>query len=121
MLSLIFIGVLITCSSFFLEFRVLMLIILLTLKVIFIKLVNVENVIIEYIFIIDLIRSIIILLTIWITFLIILSRFAKEVQKNKIFLFYVTFIILLLIICFTVINLLAFYFFLNQFCFLLLY
>ncbi|YP_009159626.1 NADH dehydrogenase subunit 4 (mitochondrion) [Amblyomma americanum] len=111
MLSLIFMGVLITCSSFFLEFSVLMLMILLTLKVIFIKLVNVENVIIEYMFMMDLMSSMMILLTIWITFLMILSSFAKEVQKNKMFLFYVTFMMLLLMICFTVMNLLAFYFF----------
>lgn len=59
---------------------------------------------------IDLIRLILILLTIWVSFLIILARVTNKVRENKNFIFYLTLILRLLIFCFSVTNLLFFYF-----------
>lgn len=63
------------------------------------------------IFGIDLISYMLILLTIWLTFLMILARNIGGVRDNKSFIFYLSLIIFLLIICFRVLNLLFFYFF----------
>nr|UXX50207.1 NADH dehydrogenase subunit 4 [Haemaphysalis formosensis] len=58
---------------------------------------------------IDLMSLMLILLTIWISFLMILA--SNNISNNKNFVFYLTLMLFLLIICFSVTNLLLFYFF----------
>nr|QPM99859.1 NADH dehydrogenase subunit 4 [Haemaphysalis flava] len=60
---------------------------------------------------IDLMSLMLILLTIWISFLMMLASFTKKVSNNKSFIFYLTMMMMLLIICFSVLNLIFFYFF----------
>nr|YP_010185074.1 NADH dehydrogenase subunit 4 [Haemaphysalis montgomeryi]QVJ97811.1 NADH dehydrogenase subunit 4 [Haemaphysalis montgomeryi]WCD42530.1 NADH dehydrogenase subunit 4 [Haemaphysalis montgomeryi] len=63
------------------------------------------------IFGIDLMSYMLILLTIWLTFLMILASNMGGVSDNKSFIFYLSLMMFLLIICFSVLNLLFFYFF----------
>nr|YP_007475037.1 NADH dehydrogenase subunit 4 [Haemaphysalis formosensis]AFU55286.1 NADH dehydrogenase subunit 4 [Haemaphysalis formosensis] len=58
---------------------------------------------------IDLMSLMLILLTVWISFLMILA--SNSISNNKNFVFYLTLMLFLLIICFSVTNLLLFYFF----------
>nr|YP_010693863.1 NADH dehydrogenase subunit 4 [Haemaphysalis bispinosa]WCD42303.1 NADH dehydrogenase subunit 4 [Haemaphysalis bispinosa] len=67
--------------------------------------------IISMFFGIDLMSLMLILLTIWITFLMFLASTSFKVSSNKMFNFYLNFMMLLLILCFSVNNLLFFYFF----------
>nr|UXX50298.1 NADH dehydrogenase subunit 4 [Haemaphysalis yeni] len=60
---------------------------------------------------IDLMSFMLILLTIWISFLMLLASTSGKVSENKNFVFYLTLMMFLLIICFSVLNLLFFYFF----------
>uniref|UniRef100_A0AAT9FEY5 NADH-ubiquinone oxidoreductase chain 4 n=1 Tax=Haemaphysalis megaspinosa TaxID=1155002 RepID=A0AAT9FEY5_9ACAR len=60
---------------------------------------------------IDLMSLMLILLTIWISFLMMLASFANKVSNNKSFIFYLSMMMLLLIFCFSVLNLMFFYFF----------
>uniref|UniRef100_A0AAT9FFC0 NADH-ubiquinone oxidoreductase chain 4 n=1 Tax=Haemaphysalis megaspinosa TaxID=1155002 RepID=A0AAT9FFC0_9ACAR len=60
---------------------------------------------------IDLMSLMLILLTIWISFLMMLASFANKVSNNKSFIFYLSMMMLLLIVCFSVLNLMFFYFF----------
>nr|YP_010324881.1 NADH dehydrogenase subunit 4 [Haemaphysalis sulcata]UNO53932.1 NADH dehydrogenase subunit 4 [Haemaphysalis sulcata] len=60
---------------------------------------------------IDLMSLMLILLTIWISFLMILASINNGVSDNKSFIFYLSLMSFLLIICFSVANLLYFYFF----------
>nr|QLD96981.1 NADH dehydrogenase subunit 4 [Amblyomma marmoreum] len=59
----------------------------------------------------DLMSSLMILLTLWIIFLMMNASMKDKVFLNKTFMFYVLIMMILLIICFSVSNLLAFYFF----------
>nr|YP_011017337.1 NADH dehydrogenase subunit 4 [Amblyomma naponense]WQF69000.1 NADH dehydrogenase subunit 4 [Amblyomma naponense] len=59
----------------------------------------------------DLMSSLLIILTVWISILMIKASIKNEVFQNKNFLFYVIIMMMLLLICFSVVNLLAFYFF----------
>lgn len=66
--------------------------------------------IISSIFGIDLISFILILLTIWISFLMLMASVKTGIRSNKNFVFYLRLITFLLVNCFIVINLLLFYF-----------
>nr|YP_009370183.1 NADH dehydrogenase subunit 4 [Haemaphysalis concinna]ARO89821.1 NADH dehydrogenase subunit 4 [Haemaphysalis concinna] len=59
---------------------------------------------------IDLMSLMLILLTIWVSFLMILASVTNKVSENKNFIFYLTLMLSLLIFCFSVTNLLFFYF-----------
>nr|YP_010329410.1 NADH dehydrogenase subunit 4 [Haemaphysalis campanulata]UNO53841.1 NADH dehydrogenase subunit 4 [Haemaphysalis campanulata] len=110
MLKLIFMSMLILCMfSFLSQFQ--MMISMISLFILsFLIYYNNMNLISPF-FGIDLMSLMLILLTIWITFLMILASNSLGVSKNKNFIFYMNFMLLLLVICFSVLNLLFFYFF----------
>nr|YP_010324907.1 NADH dehydrogenase subunit 4 [Haemaphysalis danieli]UNO54036.1 NADH dehydrogenase subunit 4 [Haemaphysalis danieli] len=60
---------------------------------------------------IDLMSLILILLTIWISFLMMMASSVNQVNENKNFIFYLVLMMFLLIMCFSILNLLFFYFF----------
>nr|YP_010324894.1 NADH dehydrogenase subunit 4 [Haemaphysalis punctata]UNO53945.1 NADH dehydrogenase subunit 4 [Haemaphysalis punctata] len=66
---------------------------------------------ISSIFGIDLLNLMMIMLTIWISFLMVLAMNYKLIMYKKNFIFYLTLMMVLLIVCFSVMNLLLFYFF----------
>uniref|UniRef100_UPI0030FEE2A2 NADH dehydrogenase subunit 4 n=1 Tax=Amblyomma papuanum TaxID=3065601 RepID=UPI0030FEE2A2 len=60
---------------------------------------------------VDILSNTLILLTVWLSFLMILASFKNYIFKDKSFLFYVNLMMFLLVICFSVSNLLMFYLF----------
>lgn len=110
MLKLILIRLLILCLFLYLcQFQIIIRIIYLFTITFTFYYSNLD--IISPFFGIDLISFILIILTIWISFLMILARTSLGMRRNKNFIFYLTLIIVLLIVCFRVLNLLFFYFF----------
>nr|YP_044787.1 NADH dehydrogenase subunit 4 [Amblyomma triguttatum]BAD24960.1 NADH dehydrogenase subunit 4 [Amblyomma triguttatum] len=111
MLNLIFSSVLILCLIFYFNSFEIMIMLLFTSLVFFIKiLMNPSYSTMEFMEM-DLMSEIMILLSIWITFLMLLSSFANKIYMNKFFLFYVMAMLFLLEMCFTMVNLMMFYFF----------
>nr|WEF74997.1 NADH dehydrogenase subunit 4 [Amblyomma mixtum] len=111
MLSMIFISFLILWMSFFLKTLEIMVMILFMIMTFLCFMMNVNVMEIMENFSLDLLSNLMILLTIWITFLMILASFTHEISLNKMFLFYTMLMMFLLMVCFSVSNLLAFYFF----------
>lgn len=110
MLKLILMRILILCLFMYLaQFQIIVMIISLFIITFFLYYNNIN--IISPFFGIDLISFILIILTIWISFLILLARTYLGVRNNKNFVFYLRIIIFLLIVCFRVLNLLFFYLF----------
>lgn len=107
---IIFLGVLILCIIFYINSFEIILTILILILILFLQIIN-NELLLRHIFNLDLLSLLIIILTIWITFLIFLARIYNKIVINKNFKFYVIVIIWLLIICFSLTNLLSFYFF----------
>nr|YP_010534073.1 NADH dehydrogenase subunit 4 [Amblyomma latum]UXX50168.1 NADH dehydrogenase subunit 4 [Amblyomma latum] len=95
---------------FFKTFEVLLMIILMMIFAFF-QILNSYEIMIMSQFNLDLMSNLLILLTIWISFLMIMASFFKKVSLNKSFLFYVSMMMFLLIMSFSVSNLMIFYFF----------
>nr|YP_011017311.1 NADH dehydrogenase subunit 4 [Amblyomma argentinae]WQF68974.1 NADH dehydrogenase subunit 4 [Amblyomma argentinae] len=87
-----------------------MLMILMLLITTFLQVVN-NNLVVSHSINLDLMSSLLILLTIWISFLMFLASFNNKVSMKSNFSFYINMMMFLLIICFSVTNLLSFYFF----------
>nr|QLD97059.1 NADH dehydrogenase subunit 4 [Amblyomma tholloni]QLD97072.1 NADH dehydrogenase subunit 4 [Amblyomma tholloni] len=96
-------------SFFFGSFEIMVMILMMMISYFFRVVIN-NNDMIMWQFSIDLMSSLLIILTIWITFLMILASFKNKVFMNKNFLFFVNMMMILLILCFSVSNLMAFYF-----------
>nr|YP_010535398.1 NADH dehydrogenase subunit 4 [Amblyomma mixtum]UYB77959.1 NADH dehydrogenase subunit 4 [Amblyomma mixtum] len=111
MLSMIFISFLILWMSFFLKTLEIMVMILFMIMTFLCFMMNVNVMEIMENFSLDLLSNLMILLTIWITFLMVLASFTHSISLNKMFLFYTMLMMFLLMVCFSVSNLLAFYFF----------
>nr|WQF69075.1 NADH dehydrogenase subunit 4 [Amblyomma nodosum] len=111
MLMVIIMSFLILWMSFFLNSFEVMFMMLMILIYFMFKFSSISELMIMKEFNMDLLSSLLIMLTIWISFLMILASFFKSIHVNKSFLFYVNMMMFLLIICFSVSNLLAFYFF----------
>nr|YP_011017376.1 NADH dehydrogenase subunit 4 [Amblyomma parvitarsum]WQF69039.1 NADH dehydrogenase subunit 4 [Amblyomma parvitarsum] len=111
MLSTIFMSFLIVWLSFFFSSFESMLLISMMLMIFFVQISMKSETMMMEMFNVDLLSALLILLTIWISLLMILASFLNKVFMNKNFLFYVNMMMFLLIICFSVSNLLAFYFF----------
>lgn len=110
MLKLIIIRIVIICLfSLVREIQIIVIILFLFISTFLIFSLKLN--LISSIFGIDLLNLIIIILTIWISFLMVLAINYKLIIYKKNFIFYLTLIIVLLIVCFRVINLLLFYFF----------
>nr|AHF21595.1 NADH dehydrogenase subunit 4 [Allothyrus sp. LamingtonNP-QMS95173] len=59
----------------------------------------------------DLLTMVLLLLSFWISFLMLMSMYNKNILLIKSFVFYVNFMLLMLIICFSIMNMLGFYLF----------
>nr|YP_010535372.1 NADH dehydrogenase subunit 4 [Amblyomma hebraeum]QLD96942.1 NADH dehydrogenase subunit 4 [Amblyomma hebraeum]QLD96955.1 NADH dehydrogenase subunit 4 [Amblyomma hebraeum]UYB77933.1 NADH dehydrogenase subunit 4 [Amblyomma hebraeum] len=110
MLMMLIFSILILGMSFFWNLYEIMIMILMLLIYFFQKTSN-SNGEVFYQINVDLMSSLLIILTIWISFLMLMASKTNKVSENKIFMFYVLIMMNLLIICFSVTNLLAFYFF----------
>nr|YP_011017350.1 NADH dehydrogenase subunit 4 [Amblyomma dubitatum]WQF69013.1 NADH dehydrogenase subunit 4 [Amblyomma dubitatum] len=111
MLMIFMMSFLILWMSFFFNAFELMVMILMIMIFFVFQFINMMDLMIIKEFNLDLMSSLLIMLTIWISFLMILASTFKNVFLNKSFLFYVNLMMFLLIICFSISNLLAFYFF----------
>uniref|UniRef100_UPI0030FE7A03 NADH dehydrogenase subunit 4 n=1 Tax=Bothriocroton auruginans TaxID=188736 RepID=UPI0030FE7A03 len=110
MLELILWSFSILCVQFFLHsFQVMIMLMFLMLKLITFF-VSCEGQM-SFFFNVDLLSNLMISLTIWITILMFLASMKNHVYKNKVFVFYSILMNFLLIICFSVSSILAFYFF----------
>uniref|UniRef100_UPI0030FF1551 NADH dehydrogenase subunit 4 n=1 Tax=Amblyomma limbatum TaxID=591489 RepID=UPI0030FF1551 len=112
MLNLLSSTILILCLLFYLKsFELMIMLLMLTyfflIKIVMFTMFESITEMME----LDLLSSILILLSIWITFLMLLASLNNKISFNKFFMFYVILMLLLLEMCFSMINLLAFYFF----------
>nr|YP_010534060.1 NADH dehydrogenase subunit 4 [Amblyomma gervaisi]UXX50155.1 NADH dehydrogenase subunit 4 [Amblyomma gervaisi] len=110
MMMLIISSLTIMCLFFFFNFFEIMLAFLMLLLFFFLKTMNLQKMLVMEQFNCDLMSCLMLLLTIWIIFLMIKTSAFKIVMHNN-FMFYIVLMTLLLILCFSVVNLLAFYFF----------
>uniref|UniRef100_UPI0030FE9284 NADH dehydrogenase subunit 4 n=1 Tax=Amblyomma postoculatum TaxID=3107720 RepID=UPI0030FE9284 len=111
MLNLIISSVLILCLIFYFNsFEVMIMLLFMSLMFFFSILMNANCTMTEFMEL-DLMSGIMILLSVWITFLMLLASFNNKVYVNKFFLFYVLMMLFLLEMCFSVNNLMMFYFF----------
>nr|YP_011017389.1 NADH dehydrogenase subunit 4 [Amblyomma neumanni]WQF69052.1 NADH dehydrogenase subunit 4 [Amblyomma neumanni] len=111
MLISVFMSFMIMCMSFFFTSYEMLLLIVLMMLVFYSHFLMKSELLVMEIFSIDLMSFLLILLTFWVSFLMILASFYNQVFLNKNFVFYVNLMMFLLVICFSVSNLLAFYFF----------
>nr|BCW91333.1 NADH dehydrogenase subunit 4 [Amblyomma sp.] len=111
MLMAIFGSFLILCITLLMQTFEIMLMILVMMMGFFVQIISMQEVYIMSQFNMDLMSVLLVILTIWITFLMFLASNFNKICNNKSFLFYVNLMMFLLIICFSVTNLLAFYFF----------
>nr|UWI72015.1 NADH dehydrogenase subunit 4 [Haemaphysalis yeni] len=110
MLMLILMSFSIMCMFYLLNsFQVMILIMVMMMKITLFSLNNCEN--INLFFNLDLMSLMMIFLSFWISFLMLMASNFNNVMNNKNFVFYVSLMLFLLVICFSVSNLLAFYFF----------
>nr|YP_010329462.1 NADH dehydrogenase subunit 4 [Haemaphysalis mageshimaensis]UNO53997.1 NADH dehydrogenase subunit 4 [Haemaphysalis mageshimaensis] len=110
MLKLIFLSMLILCMFLWLNQFQSMIAIIFVFCMSFLFYYNNINMI-SLFFGIDLMSLMLILLTIWITFLMFLASMSFGVSVNKTFTFYLNLMMMMLILCFGTTNLLFFYFF----------
>nr|YP_010329423.1 NADH dehydrogenase subunit 4 [Haemaphysalis yeni]UNO53867.1 NADH dehydrogenase subunit 4 [Haemaphysalis yeni] len=110
MLKLIFMSLSILCMFMYIESIQMMISMILFFFLSILLYFSNINVISSF-FGIDLMSLMLILLTIWISFLMILASMTNKVSENKNFIFYLTLMLSLLIFCFSITNLLFFYFF----------
>nr|QFQ33840.1 NADH dehydrogenase subunit 4 [Amblyomma geoemydae] len=111
MLMSLILSVLILWMSFFLSVFEIMLMIIVMVLLFLIQITVMDSSVMAYQFNMDLLNSLLIILTMWIVLLMIKASFSNKVSLSKNFMFYVNLMMVLLIICFLVSNLLAFYFF----------
>nr|YP_009332019.1 NADH dehydrogenase subunit 4 [Amblyomma sculptum]APH07716.1 NADH dehydrogenase subunit 4 [Amblyomma sculptum]WEF75036.1 NADH dehydrogenase subunit 4 [Amblyomma sculptum] len=111
MLSVIFISFWIMCVSFFFKTLEIMVMILFLMMTFLCYMTHMNVMEIMENFSLDMLSNLMISLTIWISFLMVLASFTNSVSLNKMFLFYIMLMMFLLLVCFSVSNLLAFYFF----------
>uniref|UniRef100_UPI0030FF1C99 NADH dehydrogenase subunit 4 n=1 Tax=Amblyomma breviscutatum TaxID=3134081 RepID=UPI0030FF1C99 len=104
-------SILILWTSFFFKAFEIMLMILIMILFFFLKITTMESSEMDYQFNMDPLNSLLIILTMWISFLMIKASIYNKVFLQKNFMFYVILMMMLLITCFLVSNLLAFYFF----------
>nr|YP_007475050.1 NADH dehydrogenase subunit 4 [Haemaphysalis inermis]AFU55299.1 NADH dehydrogenase subunit 4 [Haemaphysalis inermis] len=110
MLMMILMSFLILCMFYMLSSTQLMiLVMLMMIKIVIFSLSQCET--INLFLNLDLMGLMMIFLSVWITFLMLMASNVNNVNENKNFLFYVLLMMFLLIICFSTSNLLAFYFF----------
>nr|YP_010329449.1 NADH dehydrogenase subunit 4 [Haemaphysalis cornigera]YP_011004259.1 NADH dehydrogenase subunit 4 [Haemaphysalis taiwana]UNO53906.1 NADH dehydrogenase subunit 4 [Haemaphysalis cornigera]UNO53919.1 NADH dehydrogenase subunit 4 [Haemaphysalis cornigera]WPS93621.1 NADH dehydrogenase subunit 4 [Haemaphysalis taiwana] len=110
MLKLIFLSFLILCMFMWLNQFQMMISMIFVFIISFTLYFNKINMI-SSIFGIDLMSFMLIVLTIWISFLMLMASTSTMMGMNKSFLFYLSLMMFLLVICFSVTNLLFFYFF----------
>uniref|UniRef100_UPI0030FE2D07 NADH dehydrogenase subunit 4 n=1 Tax=Amblyomma nitidum TaxID=1325864 RepID=UPI0030FE2D07 len=111
MLTSIIVSVLILWSSFFWSSYIIMLMILLMMLMFIGETIMMNGSVMINYFNLDLMSSLMVILTMWISFLMIKASIFNKVFLNKSFMFYLSLMMMLIIICFLVSNLLAFYFF----------
>nr|QAU53930.1 NADH dehydrogenase subunit 4 [Haemaphysalis longicornis]QTK21818.1 NADH dehydrogenase subunit 4 [Haemaphysalis longicornis]UKG19630.1 NADH dehydrogenase subunit 4 [Haemaphysalis longicornis]UKG19708.1 NADH dehydrogenase subunit 4 [Haemaphysalis longicornis]UKG19721.1 NADH dehydrogenase subunit 4 [Haemaphysalis longicornis] len=110
MLKLILMSMLILCLFMYLaQFQMIVMMISLFIITFFFYFNNMNM--ISPFFGIDLMSFMLIMLTIWISFLMLLASTYLGVSNNKNFVFYLSMMMFLLIVCFSVLNLLFFYLF----------
>nr|YP_011017298.1 NADH dehydrogenase subunit 4 [Amblyomma dissimile]WQF68961.1 NADH dehydrogenase subunit 4 [Amblyomma dissimile] len=107
---MIFLGVLILCMMFYINSFEIMLTILILMLILFLQMIN-NELLLSHMFNLDLLSLLMMMLTIWITFLMFLASIYNKIVINKNFKFYVIVMMWLLMICFSLTNLLSFYFF----------
>nr|YP_006234059.1 NADH dehydrogenase subunit 4 [Archaeocroton sphenodonti]AET63099.1 NADH dehydrogenase subunit 4 [Archaeocroton sphenodonti] len=110
MLGLLTMSFLILCQYFYLNsFQLMVILMFMMIKIILMVSSNSEMV--SIFLYVDLMGVLLILLSFWISFLMILASTYNKVFENKNFIFYVMLMLFLLVICFSISNLLGFYFF----------
>nr|YP_010329475.1 NADH dehydrogenase subunit 4 [Haemaphysalis colasbelcouri]UNO54010.1 NADH dehydrogenase subunit 4 [Haemaphysalis colasbelcouri] len=110
MLMMIMMSFSILCMFYMLNcFQMIILFMLMMIKITMFSLSYCET--LSSFFSLDLMGLMMIFLSIWISFLMLMASTNNNINENKNFLFYVSLMLFLLIICFSVSNLLAFYFF----------
>nr|UKT60510.1 NADH dehydrogenase subunit 4 [Dermacentor variabilis]UYB78063.1 NADH dehydrogenase subunit 4 [Dermacentor variabilis] len=109
MLKILLMSILILCLIFNLNvYQIVIYLLMLSLFSLILGLVN-DGVIITMYMYLDLLSFNMMILTIWITFLMLIASSLYETYKNKYFLFYVLLMMNMLIFCFSSSNLLMFY------------
>nr|YP_006234439.1 NADH dehydrogenase subunit 4 [Amblyomma fimbriatum]AET63087.1 NADH dehydrogenase subunit 4 [Amblyomma fimbriatum] len=111
MLMSIIMSFMILCLSFFFSSFEIMLMILMLMIFFFVQISVMESSIFTNQLSLDLMSALLILLSIWISFLMIFASIHNKIFMKKEFLFYVNLMMMLLIMCFLVVNLMVFYFF----------
>nr|UXG58588.1 NADH dehydrogenase subunit 4 [Dermacentor variabilis] len=109
MLKILLMSILILCLIFNLNvYQIVIYLLMLSLFSLILGLVNDGVIITKYMYL-DLLSFNMMILTIWITFLMLIASSLYETYKNKYFLFYVLLMMNMLIFCFSSSNLLMFY------------
>nr|UXG58601.1 NADH dehydrogenase subunit 4 [Dermacentor variabilis] len=109
MLKILLMSILILCLIFNLNvYQIVIYLLMLSLFSLILGLVNNGVIITKYMYL-DLLSFNMMILTIWITFLMLIASSLYETYKNKYFLFYVLLMMNMLIFCFSSSNLLMFY------------
>nr|YP_011017402.1 NADH dehydrogenase subunit 4 [Amblyomma parvum]WQF69065.1 NADH dehydrogenase subunit 4 [Amblyomma parvum] len=111
MLVVIFLSFSIVWLSFLMNFCQLIIIMMMMTMLMVLMMIGLESFLVSSMIGVDLMSMMLMLLSIWISFLMILASNISKTFLNKMFLFYVNLMLFLLMICFSTLNLLIFYFF----------
>nr|QUB01597.1 NADH dehydrogenase subunit 4 [Amblyomma maculatum] len=108
---MIIMSIVILWVVFFMKTFEIMIIMLFTMVLLMMEMTSKNGMTISEFFCLDLMSMLLIILTLWISILMIMASISLNVFKNKKFIFYINLMMFLLFICFSVSNLLMFYFF----------